>query len=269
MKKQTYVLGKNKIFVERFSLKEKKFKEPLLFVHGSFGGAFMWNKIVKYLTGKGFECVIFSLRGHKPSARVNLSIVGMEDYVYDIELVVRELELKNPVVIGHSMAGLLVLMYAKKVGSSIKSIISIDPSPSVEVQGAGDSEVIENIPLTYNVTDAGLPLNPLRAMKMMPDIGMMDAMKMRMKLGIESGKARRDRKKGISIPKNLINIPLLIIGGELGKSVPFGISIESDRKMANYYDADFVEIKGATHPGILMGKYAEKTAEAISNWVKK
>lgn len=266
MRKQEHSLGENKIFVEEFIPDDKQYKNPLVFVHGSFGGYFMWKMITSYLVEQGFECYALSLRGHKPSGEVDLAKVGMNDYVEDIALVINELKLKNPVVIGHSMAGLLVLMYEKKFDKT-SAVISIDPSPTLEIQGKTDEEKIKSIPLVYTLMDVGMPTDPEKVMKALPDISQDMLMKMKETLGPESGLARRERKSGISISKESLKSSVLMIGAELGKSVPFGISIESTREMAEYYGTEFFEIKNATHPGVLMGKHAPEVAQIIEKWL--
>lgn len=267
MQRKEHTLGDNKIFVEQLIPDEKTFDYPLVFVHGSFGGFFMWKMITEYLVGKGFECFSLSLRGHKPSREIDLSQVGMKDYVDDIRLVTEELGLSNPVIIGHSMSGLTVLMYGKKYQET-KAIVSIGPSPSLEVQGSGDIEAIEAIPLVYNAMEAGMPTDPMEVMKVLPDIPQEMLMKMKEMLGPESGKARRDRKRGISVPKESITMPTLMLGGELGKSVPFGVSFESTQKMSEYYGSKLVEVKGATHPGIIMGTHSGEVAMEIEGWLR-
>ena len=62
-------------------------------------------------------------------------------------------------------------------------------------------------------------------------------------------------------------MPTLFVGGELGESVSFGIGIKTAQAMADYYGKKVVEIKQATHPGILMGKHAQETVTAIENWM--
>lgn len=266
MNRKEYVLGENKIFVEHLVPDEKKYSHPLLFIHGSFGGFFMWKMITSYLVNQGFECFALSLRGHKPSGDTDLSQVSMEDYVADIDLVINELELKDPVLIGHSMAGLLVLMHEKSFNKA-SAIVCIDPSPSLEIQGAGKDENIKKIPLVYNAMEAGMPTDPMEAMKALPDISKDMLMEMKEMLGNESGKARKDRKVGISIPKDSINKPLLFMSAELGKSVPFGVSPESTQKMSDYYGGELFEVKGATHPGIIMGTHTSEVIKKIENWL--
>lgn len=267
MQKKEYTVGPNKLFVEHLIPDEKTFDHPLVFVHGSFGGYWMWNMITKDLVEKGFECIAFSLRGHKPSGEVDLGKVSMMDYVEDTAAVIDELKLENPVVIGHSMAGCLVLVYATQ--KPVYAAISIDPSPSVEVAGVKRQEEIEKIPLVYTAMDAGMPTDPQQVMRALPDISAEMLMKMKDMLGPESGLARRDRKRGVSIPKDKLTAPVLMMGAELGDSIPFGISAESTRTMAEYYDSDFIEVKGATHPGMLVGTHAPEVAGHIADWLEE
>lgn len=267
MERKEYKIGARGIFVERMTPDRKTFEPVLLFVHGSFGGYFMWKAIGETLLAAGFECAFLSLRGHKPNPGVDLSKVGMKDYVEDIRDVVVALDLKNPVLIGHSMGGLLVLMYEKEF-DELKALVSIDPSPSAEVQGRGREDDIQKIPLVYSAMDAGMPSDPVIAMKAMPDIPKEMLMQMKSMLGMESGLARRERKQGISIPKGSLRAPVLFVGGELGGSLPFGISFASTKKMADYYAAELSEIKGASHPGIVMGIKAKEVAEKIAAWLQ-
>ena len=160
-----------------------------------------------------------------------------------------------------------MLIYGKNYSTDIQALISIDPSPSLEVKGAGEEEKIKAIPLVYNAMDAGMPTDPMEVMKAMPDIPKEMLMIMKDMLGPESGLARRDRKRGISVPRESLTVPTLFIGAELGDSLPFGISLESTQKMADYYNAEFVEIKGASHPGIIMGVHAKETADKIDKWL--
>ncbi|MBL4644438.1 MAG: hypothetical protein JKX80_01065 [Candidatus Pacebacteria bacterium] len=92
---------------------------------------------------------------------------------------------------------------------------------------------------------------------------------MKFSLKVESGVARSDRKRGVSVPKESLTQPLLFVGAEKGTSLPFGIGIEKVRAQAEYYGAPAVEVKGATHPGILIGKHWKDSANAVLQWLKQ
>ena len=252
-----------KIFTQIQKADNKTHDNPIVLVHGSWGSSAMWMGYTQFLSQNGWDVYALDLRGHGKSEG-NIAGVTMEDYAQDVNQVITEHSIKNPVVVGHSMGGLVALMYATE--HSAKAVVAIDSSPTKEVQGEGEKK---EYPTEYSPMDAGMPADPMEIMKALPDIPQEKLMKMKGMLGMESGVARSDRKFGISIPKEKLPMPVLFVGGELGESVPFGIGIKTAEAMANYYGKDIVEIKGATHPGILIGEHAMEAVEKIENWMSK
>jgi len=99
--------------IRRRSPSGAAFRTPLVFVHGAFVGAWCWDEhFLGYLSGRGFHTVAPSLRGHGGSAG-DLQRSGVADYVADLESVVAELD-TPPVLIGHSMGGLVVQKYLER-----------------------------------------------------------------------------------------------------------------------------------------------------------
>ncbi|MBX6333676.1 MAG: alpha/beta hydrolase [Gemmatimonadaceae bacterium] len=85
----------------------------LVFVHGMFAGAWMLEPWQRYAADRGFSSVAVNLRGHCGSRPVeDIGRVSIHDYVDDVLEVVRGLD--RPIVIGHSMGGLI----AQKVAES-------------------------------------------------------------------------------------------------------------------------------------------------------
>lgn len=250
-------------FVSIVKTENKIHDTPLLLIHGSWGSSTMWMQYSEILKNKGWDLYMPDLRGHGQSGG---SVAGatMQNYVDDVSKVVSEHNLKMPIVIGHSLSGLVALMYA--VQHNVKAVVAIDPSPTKEVQKINEKK---EYPSEYSPMEAGMPSDPMEIMKVFPDISQEMLMKMKMMLGKESGKARSERKLGISIPKEKLAIPILFVGGELGESVPFGIGIKTAKAMSNYYGKDVLEIKGATHPGILLGEHSMETAKKIEEWMAK
>ena len=236
-------------------------KGSVVLVHGSWGSSSMWMGYAQFLSQNGWDAYALDLRGHGRSEG-NIAGATMEDYACDVKQVVAEYDIDNPAVIGHSMGGLVALMYSAE--HDARAVVAIDPSPTKEVQGEGERK---EYPAEYSPKDAGMPANPLHAMKAFPDVGILSMMRMKMMLGVESGVARSERKIGISVPKEKLSMPVLFVGGELGESVPFGIGIKTAKKMADYYVREVVEIKGATHPGILIGEHAMEAVQKIENWM--
>ncbi len=235
----------------------------IVFIHMSWGGTWAFDLYMKFFADAGYNCHALDLRGHGESGG---SVEGttMQDYVDDVQTTVEGLNIQNPIVIGHSMGGLIALMYSAQYSSP--ATVSLDGSPSLEVQKTSEEKTY---PPSYTPQDSGMPTNPLKAMVALPDIYPWRLIKMKKMLGVESGVARSERKRGISIPKEKLTRPLLFIGAANGTSLPFGIGIDKARAQANFYDALIVEIKGATHPGLLIGKHWKMSAESILKWFKE
>jgi len=87
---------------------------PLLFVHGSFTHAGIWDvNFLPYFAERGYEAHAVSLRGHGGSeGRERLHWLSLTDYVTDLGDAVRGIG-GLPVLIGHSMGGMVVQRYLR------------------------------------------------------------------------------------------------------------------------------------------------------------
>lgn len=85
---------------------------PLLFVHGAYAGAWCWEEhFLSYFAEQGYCTYALSLSGHAGSSgHDRLSWLSLRDYVADIKQVVDALP-RTPVLIGHSMGGLVIQKY--------------------------------------------------------------------------------------------------------------------------------------------------------------
>lgn len=82
---------------------------PLLFVHGAFSGAWVWDEhFLPFFAKNGYQAHALSLRGHGESpGREGLTFARLRDYVADVEEVIATLP-TPPVLIGHSLGGMVV-----------------------------------------------------------------------------------------------------------------------------------------------------------------
>lgn len=85
---------------------------PLLFVHGAWHAAWCWDEhFLDFFAGRGYRALAVSLRGHGGSpADKKLRDLSFEDFVADITTAADALPTR-PVIIGHSMGGVLVQRY--------------------------------------------------------------------------------------------------------------------------------------------------------------
>ena len=85
---------------------------PLLFVHGAWHAAWCWDEnFLNFFASKGFRALALSFRGHGLSPTDKpLRACSVVDYVDDVASVAETLPVP-PVLIGHSMGGLIVQKY--------------------------------------------------------------------------------------------------------------------------------------------------------------
>ena len=88
-------------------------KPPLLFVHGSYCAAWIWEKFfLPYFAQQGWHGAAISLRGHGKSEGVeNIASFGISAYLEDVRAGI-DLFDKPPVLLGHSLGGYLIQKYA-------------------------------------------------------------------------------------------------------------------------------------------------------------
>ena len=117
-------VGDLTVAVERPPTKTNK--TPVLLIHGMFAGAWMWDNYQSLFARHGYETHAINLRGHHGSRPVpDIGKVSVHDYVADCKEVARTL--RNPIVIGHSMGGLLAQKLAE--AGNVRALVLIGSAP--------------------------------------------------------------------------------------------------------------------------------------------
>ncbi|HKX63677.1 MAG TPA: alpha/beta hydrolase [Rhizomicrobium sp.] len=100
---------------------------PVLMIHGAFCGPWSLQGLQEKFEAAGYAVAAPALRFHdgkRPPAA--LGTTGLADYAADLEQEVRALK-QAPILVGHSMGGLLAQMLAARV--KIAALILLAPSP--------------------------------------------------------------------------------------------------------------------------------------------
>jgi non-heme chloroperoxidase len=101
-------------------------KPPVLLIHGMFGGAWLWEDYQSLLARRGYETHAVNLRGHHGSRPVpDIGKVAVRDYVADALEVARSLD--KPIVIGHSMGGLIAQKVAE--AGACRAVVLLAAAP--------------------------------------------------------------------------------------------------------------------------------------------
>jgi len=93
----------------------RKHTTPILFVHGMWHAAWCWQEyFMPYFADQGYEVHALSLRGHGASESAKrFWRTSLNDYVSDLSQVIGQMEQK-PILVGHSMGGLVIQKYIEK-----------------------------------------------------------------------------------------------------------------------------------------------------------
>jgi len=96
-------------------------------IHGMFGGSWQWEKYQSLLAHHGYESHAVNLRGHHGSRPVaDIGKVTLAEYIADALHVARTLD--RPIVMGHSMGGLIAQKVAEAgVGRALVLVASAPP----------------------------------------------------------------------------------------------------------------------------------------------
>lgn len=230
---------------------------PLLFVHGSFGGSWMFEQYLPYLANGGWDCYAMNLRGHYKSEPCELWGVTQWDYAHDVLSVVKTLP-KPPVLIGFGMGALLIeIAFQLKVNAVGAVFISAKRAIFVPQEVP---QAVLDLPKLL----AGTPL------KSTPDISPKtvavfnqhvteQAEPLACFLSLLNGEFK--------IPYFAIQVPYLVLNGERDTE----ISQAEGAEFAKIYSGEgsLERIAGASHEGILVGFYWREAANRLSYWLQR
>jgi pimeloyl-ACP methyl ester carboxylesterase len=224
---------------------------PILLVHGIFAAAWVFEHAQRWLSVRGYTSYALDLRGRGASAPVaDVGRVPVAAYVEDALAATRAVIGRHagvaPILIGHSMGGLL----AQKVAEAglARALVLLCSAPPRGIPVLGRTLLSKMIMPRYL-----LPL--LRSQPLMPTRADADAMILNgvllhdragifAKLSPDSGRAARELAFGaIRVDAGRIRCPVLSVVGLDDRFVP----PSAGRATAKRYGATLVERPGRAH----------------------
>ncbi|MES2592862.1 MAG: alpha/beta fold hydrolase [Bacteroidota bacterium] len=110
--------------------------QPLVILHGLFGQSDNWNSLAKQFAEKGFEVYLVDLRNHGLSPHSDTwNYQVMSD---DILELINEFQLKDVVLLGHSMGGKVAMQFAIQHQELLNQLIVVDIAPKYYPPHHGD-----------------------------------------------------------------------------------------------------------------------------------
>ena len=241
---------------------------PLLFVHGTGHGAWCWDEnFLPYLARQGFSSHAVSLRGHGASeGREKLKWASVSDYVSDVFEVASSLP-KMPVVIGHSLGGLVALKYLEKHDAPAGVLFA--PSPSEGMLRSGLRLQFQNPLLFAKIAlkqdYAVMFATPALARKFLfsADADEEAIARYVERFGSESYRAALEMIYNLPKP-GLIKAPLLILGAENDALIPR----KKIEKTARVLKADYKIFPTMAHD-LMLERGWRQVADFMVEWLRK
>ena len=245
-----------------------KFEAPLLFVHGSCHAAWCFEEnFLPYFAEKGFSSHAVSLRGHGASAGIEkLKWTSISDYVEDVFRAAKQLP-QMPVVIGHSLGGLVVQKFLEKYDA--RAGILLAPSPSGGMFLSGSRLFLRNPLLFAKVflkQDVQIVFGTPELVKkglFSADFNDAKIVEYTRRLGKESFRAFLEMIYDLPKP-NRIRAPILVLGGENDVIVPPS-EIE---KTGRAYNAEYKIFPDTAHD-LMLERNWKAVADFMIDWLEK
>ncbi len=248
----------------------------ILFIHGMFQNPRSWEKWIAYFTAKGYNCIAPAWPYHdgEPAELRNnpapqLGDLGLQDIVDKFTSIASGLD--NPIIIGHSVGGLIVqLLINKGIGAAGVCISSVAPNAML----AFDWGFMKNSALITNPFKGNAPfemdLESFHA-------SFCNTMTMEETEQAYAAYATHDSRNVLrdcmgeagQVDLDLPHVPLLFIGGEKDEIIP----PELNEKNAEAYTDEgsltyFEQFPGRSH--FICGQPGwEEVAETIADWLEE
>lgn len=240
---------------------------PLLFVHGSFAGAWIWSQhFLPFFAEEGRECVALSLRGHGGSGgHDRLDHFGLADYVEDVAAVAATLD-RPPVVLGHSLGGMVAQRYCTSHPAAGQVLIaSVPPGGFASLawwMALHHPVFAWQIGLLETFGKAHVDAEALARGLFSPDFPPEAARHYLPMLQRESARAIAEVMPPQQVWRPRADFPTLVIGGDADAF----ISQAALHATAAHWQAQLVIQPGIPH-GMMLDPNWRRTAEAIRAWL--
>lgn len=250
--------------------------KTIFMIHGMWGGPWYWENYIKFFKSKNYTCIAATLRYHdmdpKDSPDPRLGRTSLLDYADDLEKEIKTLK-EPPVIMGHSMGGILAQMLAAK--GLAESLVLLTPASP-----RGILALTPSVLWSFHevITRWGFWRKPMRQsfknavysmLHLLPPDERRAAYE---RFVYESGRAASeigfwifDRAKATAVNAAKINCPVLVIGGAHDRITPVSVV----RKVAARYKrtSTYKEFSDHAHWVIAEPGWQE-IAAYIDGWLK-
>lgn len=238
-------------------------KPPILFIHGAFTRAMRWRPWLRYFTAAGYECAAPSLPGHDPSDPKALAHLTLADYVDAMCAAVARFD-RPPVVIGHSMGGLVAQHVAAR--STCAGLVVI-ASPPPWRGGSRLRLALHTLPYFLPVA-FGRPIRGSRSIALnfiLHDLLPAEQDELMPIFMYESGKAYRTLVLGTAtVDPSDVRCPVLVVTGAADRLLKPSVG----ERLARHYRAEHHVVPGRGH-SLIADSILELVADPVLAWIER
>ena len=110
-------------------------KPALVLLHGTNQSAHSWDLVSLHLSSR-YHVFALDQRGHGDSEWSRGAHYTVTDMMEDVKAFLQQLGVTQPIVIGHSMGGMVTLTLAHDVPELLKAVVVVDIGPEVNERGS-------------------------------------------------------------------------------------------------------------------------------------
>ena len=122
-------------------------KPALVLVHGAWGGAWIWRRLLEPLRAAGHEVHAVTLTGDGERAHLRTPDVSLQTHIDDVLGLVEAEELSDLMLVGHSYGGMVITGAAAALRSRdprrVRSLVYVDAMVPLPGEGWGDAHAPE------------------------------------------------------------------------------------------------------------------------------
>lgn len=242
-------------------------KETVIFVHGAWHGKWCWDKYFrKAFEDQGYNVVTFNLPGHdQKGRRKEINFYSINDYV---NALLEEVNNTNepPIIIAHSMGGLILQKYLEKRTCKKAIFLASVPPYGVIKTTLNFMKHWYFYPSLLGLNLYGLvdSAEKSRLAFFSESLSNDEVEEYTSQLTSESFRAFLDMLLPRVKVTDKSNIPTLVVAAEYDTI----FSINDNKKTATKFNAEFITISDIAHD-VMLDTNHEKVSDAIITWLKK